>query len=751
MSLFKKRQYSLAQSLRYFVLIVTVIPILLLATISSINSYSATKKALLIKQNHSSQLIAHHIQDEIERIKTLLLHKSDSIAHEIIHHPKSTASPYIQSLFDLILAREQAVHSLILLDGNGHYIIGDSQHDFSSPQSKTKYLHRRYADGKAISHQAFFLIPKVGRVFWGGITFDAEHLTVMLVSIPVIANNTVHAVLLAEIAPKPIWQKANLGFIRSGSSFLLDNRGTLLTASAENRFKEGDITTSIKVIRSFLSQKRWDKDTRYSGLLGQTVFGTQHPVDSLGWVVVSEVPVEKVITPALISLIEIALCTFLLISLVLWFGLSWVRNIVSPINHLSQSMAHFQQLEWHNKQTPSSNIEEITSLFASFNNMICLRHQAEQTLFNSEHRLKKLFNGALDAIIMADTSGAIISANPAAYLLFKYKDQTLIGQPINHLIPDDIVFNQTVETTAINNNNQSFTIHLSVNSFPTANNVTLYSFFIQDLTEQKKLKDKLIHHNQHLQQQVDIQTQGFRIAKEEAEQANQAKSEFLANMSHELRTPMHGILSFSRYGIKNIETADKTKFLKYFNRINTSGERLLLLLNDLLDLSKLEAGKMALELQENRLDQAINACLAEQESRISDLALHIDINYKHPNNRAVFDYVRIEQVITNLLSNALKFTPRDKNIFITLDTSTLNEQPALYFSIENEGINIPKNELESIFNKFIQGSKITTGSGGTGLGLAICKEIINAHQGKIWAENTAKGGAVFKFIIPCSS
>jgi two-component system sensor histidine kinase ChiS len=103
------------------------------------------------------------------------------------------------------------------------------------------------------------------------------------------------------------------------------------------------------------------------------------------------------------------------------------------------------------------------------------------------------------------------------------------------------------------------------------------------------------------------------------------------------------------------------------------------------------------------------------------------------------------------LSNAVKFTPKGSTIFISIKADSLNSQAALCFSLQGEGFGIPRDELDTIFDKFIQSSKTKTNAGGTGLGLAICKEIIGAHQGRIWAENALEGGAIFRFVIPCSN
>ena len=230
---------------------------------------------------------------------------------------------------------------------------------------------------------------------------------------------------------------------------------------------------------------------------------------------------------------------------------------------------------------------------------------------------------------------------------------------------------------------------------------------------------------------------------QEAEAANKAKSEFLANMSHELRTPMHGILSFSMIGLTNAESAEREKLLQYFTNINVSGQRLLTLLDDLLDLSKLEAGKMAIKLQEADLLNVLNSCFSEQEQRMKDLELTFDIN-SELSVIGMFDFVRIGQVITNLLSNAIKFTSKGSEIKVRV---AKNEEQIL-FSLQDDGPGIPEDELDSIFSPFTQSSLTKTGAGGTGLGLAISQEIINSHNGKIWAENHVEGGAIVNFTLP---
>jgi signal transduction histidine kinase len=271
----------------------------------------------------------------------------------------------------------------------------------------------------------------------------------------------------------------------------------------------------------------------------------------------------------------------------------------------------------------------------------------------------------------------------------------------------------------------------------------------EEMTGQYK---ELERHREELESLVDERTFELIKAKEQAENASKVKAEFLANMSHELRTPMNSILGFSRRGIKKIDEWDKDEHLDHLQLIHQSGKRLLTLLNDLLDLSKLEAGKMAFDIAKSDLTTVIDAVLNETQALVSDSGVQVDVKIETDYTLVECDPVRIGQVVMNLFSNAIKYTPSGKHVTITLSSIEEEEygltRHYVCFCIEDEGAGIPKGELEMVFDKFIQSSKTKSGAGGTGLGLAICMEIINAHHGRIWAEHAENGGAAFKFVLP---
>jgi len=236
-------------------------------------------------------------------------------------------------------------------------------------------------------------------------------------------------------------------------------------------------------------------------------------------------------------------------------------------------------------------------------------------------------------------------------------------------------------------------------------------------------------------------------AKEKAEHANRSKSEFLANMSHELRTPLHGILSFAAFGEKNEATAKPEKVLEYFHKIHHSGKILLDLVNNLLDLAKLESGKMIFKFEPTHVCRLIGKVADEFSSLVSERGL--TIHYQEPDSEtiATVDRDKIMQVVRNLLSNAVKFSPKGG----TINISVGQRDQALRVRVADQGAGIPSAELDTIFEEFVQSSTTKNGAGGTGLGLAISRQIVAAHEGRIWAENQPEGGAVFFIEIPLLS
>ena len=238
-------------------------------------------------------------------------------------------------------------------------------------------------------------------------------------------------------------------------------------------------------------------------------------------------------------------------------------------------------------------------------------------------------------------------------------------------------------------------------------------------------------------------------AKEQAEAANQAKSEFLANMSHELRTPMHAILSFAQMGEEKMGSVDAERTRRYFQRIREGGERLLGLVNDLLDLSKLEAGRMEFQMEPHSVEALARSAVGELSVYARAHGVTLKLEGIEGDSSVRCDGAKVIQVLRNLIGNAIKFNGEGGRVTVRLSRVDGElGQAAMIVAVEDDGIGVPGEELESIFDKFVQSSATDTGAGGTGLGLAICREILRGHGGEIRAENNPSGGATFTFSLP---
>ncbi len=395
------------------------------------------------------------------------------------------------------------------------------------------------------------------------------------------------------------------------------------------------------------------------------------------------------------------------------------------------------------------------------------RKKAHNDLISSEQRFSDILNNVSDWVWEMDLKGNFNFVHGNTESILGYTNEEILNMNAFDLMPpeetekigkqfDEIVqaqrpFRNLVNVNLHRDGSRKYILSSGVPVFDENQQLIGYRGADSDNTRNIMLREKMQQANLELEEKIKDRTRELNDAAIRADKANTEKSRFLANMSHELRTPMHAILSFSNLGLKRV---DDEKIERYLQNIRTSGIRLTNLIDDLLDLSKLEAGKLEADFVEQDIVTLIQNATEEVSSLIGDKDIAINLNYDTSLN-CFIDHKLMTQVIINLLSNAIKFSPSGSTIEIDLELMNYafgeDDKKILRISLFDQGIGIPEDEQATIFDKFVQSKKTMTDAKGTGLGLAITKEIVELHHGNICLESppkNRKSGSVFIIEIP---
>lgn len=381
-----------------------------------------------------------------------------------------------------------------------------------------------------------------------------------------------------------------------------------------------------------------------------------------------------------------------------------------------------------------------------------------------ERRLGELLEAAPDAILQVDAEGRIILLNRVTENMFGYTREELLGQPVEVLIPQELRArhaehrshyrrNPTTRTMGsglplegIRKDGSRFPVEISLSPSPSAEEFRTTAI-IRDITERRAAEARLRKIQEDYTQRLAESNAELELTNRELQRANRLKTEFLASMSHELRTPLHTIIGFSELLGEQLEGPLNPKQMRFVQHIHKDSLHLLELINDILDISKIEEGR--LELHPEAFD--FGALVAESLASVRTLAaaksqlLETDLNVP---SAIEADRLRIRQVLVNLLSNAIKFTPEQGRIRLEARV----QDSFVVISVMDTGIGIPPEEHDFIFDKFHQVGATTLGvREGTGLGLAITKRLVEQHGGTIRVDSHPGKGSTFFVTLPVSA
>ena len=378
-----------------------------------------------------------------------------------------------------------------------------------------------------------------------------------------------------------------------------------------------------------------------------------------------------------------------------------------------------------------------------------------------ESRYRKLLHAAPDAILEVNEEGRILILNEAVERMFGYSRAELLGLNVDQLVPATMrgghaqhraayakrpntrPMGTGLELQGQRKDGSLFPVEISLSPNWIEGSLHVIAS-VRDITERKAVENRIRALREQYTAELTIKNEQLEVRNREVERANRQKNEFLASMSHELRTPLHTIIGFSELLAEQLEGPLGEKQKRFVGHILQDARHLLELINEVLDISKIESGR--LELKRESFD--FNQCVEEVLTGIRHQAATKNItleNKKRFQSALHADRLRVKEILYNLLSNAVKFTPEGGRVWV----EAFSEDDSLRVSVCDTGIGIPEKEYPSIFEKFYQVGDASGGTReGTGLGLPITKYLVELHGGSISVESRPGQGSKFHLTFP---
>ncbi len=462
--------------------------------------------------------------------------------------------------------------------------------------------------------------------------------------------------------------------------------------------------------------------------------------------------------------------TLIIIGLAAYLLASYMQSVISyPLILLASVARKISKNKDYSLRAKVVSNDELGDLATDFNNMLVQVEKREKALIQSEKRFQTLIEQAVDSVYLFNLNGKILQVNPSACNSLEYSSQQLLKLSISDIYDNDdsdiealwkklkVDESITINTEFKKKNGQLLPVEIHFGRFDLDNDSRILAF-ARDITQRLVSQKALEEANDKLEFKVEKRTEQLSkinkeliISKEKAEDASRAKSDFLANMSHEIRTPMNAVMGFTEL---LVDSKLENKQMAYVTSIQSGARGLMTIINDVLDLSKIEAGKLLLEYESVDTYSFILDIekIFSQSIKNKDLDFEIIIDQELPK-ALIIDQTRIRQILFNLIGNAIKFTQSGfirvfvKQIKFEKSTSENSESKSsvdISFSVQDSGIGISEDQIENIFDQFVQHKgQSNTQFGGTGLGLTICNNLAKIMNGSILVQSTLGKGSTF--------
>src|ERR1700733_14715181 len=650
------------------------------------------------------------------------------------------------------------------------------------------------------SHEPFFTAARAGETYYGPVSFPRDSLEPRIViSVPIEPfAGEVAGVLAAEFNVPYVWDVVqNIHIGKSGYAYVVSNDGTLIAHPELHLVLQHKDLSDLPQVAQLRNADSGEAGTgQFTSLSGERVLVAYQRIPSIGWTVLVEQPLMEAYAPVLLSLGRIAGILLALFVLAVVAVVRLRRRVVRPIEALRQGAGRLESGDLDARLHLKTG-DEFEDLAEDFNRMAARLQEAHagleqkvaertQALEQSLDEVKALsdtlqtvgasldLQNVLQTIVVHATEisgsdGGVIYEFDEAAQVFRFRAGHLLrSEFVTRLVAEPpTLIDSIIGRAAVLGEPQNIPDTAAAASPPTNTPVLAEGYrstLAIPMIRSKRVLGGIVLGRKsaggYSEKEIELLrtfANGCTIAIEHArlfyevdqknqalQLANQHKSHFLANMSHELRTPMNAILGFTDLMLDGIYGDLDPRLKKPVDQLQMNGQHLLRLINDVLDLSKIEAGRLDLDLAEYNVDEIVEALQATAYPLAQAKGLAFRVSAGGRIGNCYGDSKRIYQILLNLTGNAIKFT-RHGGINVAVEPSNGD----VHYMVRDTGGGIPPEELGSIFEEFGRGDPaIAKEFAGTGLGLTIAKRFVSMHGGRIWAESTFNVGSTFHVVVP---
>ena len=769
---------------KYAAYFVTLVTLALVASggIGIYVTYKENKAALLDLQREKAAAAASRIEAYVSEIE-----------HQIgwMRLPQAGATNPEQRRFDYLklLRQVPAITDVIQLDRSGKERLRVSRLGMDIAGSQ-----------EDISKDPKFLVARSGKTYFSPVYFRKETEPYMTIAMAGVSEEA--GITVAEVNLKFIWDViSRIKIGDKGLAYAIDARGRLIAHPDISQVLQKSDLSGLPQVKAALESKSGSEGERVSiarNLQGHEVLAAYASIPSLGWHVFVEQPSEEAFAPLYESLKRTGVLLLGGLVLSILAGLFLARRMVEPIRAVQAGAERIgagnldQAIEVHtgdeletladqfntmaerlkdsytglerkveertrelteslNQQTATSEVLKVISR-STFDLTPVLQTLIENATKLCQADMGFMFRHDGDHYaLVADYNAPPKFREWRSTAPLRPGDGSVVGRVAIEGRSVQLLDAQTDSQWRSSSNSPGMEEVRTLLGVPMLREGTPIGVIAMWRTEVRSFTQKQIDLITTFADQAVIAIENVRLFNEiqekshQLEVANQHKSEFLANMSHELRTPLNAIIGFSDVLQEKMFGEMNEKQSEYINDIHGSGKHLLSLINDILDLSKVEAGRMELDLATFNVPEAIDNALTLIKERAGRHGIDLRADVTPEITEIKGDERKVKQILLNLLSNAVKFTPEGGRITVAAKPS----EKMVEISVTDTGIGIAQKDLEAVFEEFRQvGTDYTKKAEGTGLGLALTRKFVELHGGRIWVTSEVGKGSTFAFTLP---